>query len=145
MALSVDRNPKRAQGGFTLLELVVVLVILGTLAALVGPRLVGHSSEARMTAAKTQIELFRQGIETFRMHMGRYPTTQEGMEVLQVAPPNSPNWRGPYLNKGVPKDPWGTPYAYRSPGDQGRDFDLVSLGADAQPGGNGEAADVVSW
>lgn len=136
---------KRAQRGFTLLELVVVLVILGTLAALVGPRLVGHSSEARITAAKTQIELFRQGLETFRMHMGRYPTQQEGLEAMQVAPANSPNWRGPYLTKSVPKDPWGNAYLYRCPGDQGRDFDLISLGADGQPGGAGEAADVVSW
>ena len=131
--------------GFTLLELVVVLVILGTLAALVGPRLVGHSSEARMTAAKTQIELFRQGLETFRMHMGRYPSTQEGLEALQVAPPNSPNWRGPYLIKAVPPDPWGRPYQYRCPGEQGREFELVSLGGDGQPGGVGEAADGVSW
>lgn len=136
---------KRAQRGFTLLELVVVLVILGTLAALVGPRLVGHSSEARITAAKTQIELFRQGLESFRMHMGRYPTQQEGLEAMQVAPANSPNWRGPYLTKSIPKDPWGNAYLYRCPGDQGRDFDLISLGADGQPGGVGEAADVVSW
>lgn len=136
---------RKQQRGFTLLELVVVLVILGTLAALVGPRLVGHSSEARITATKTQIELFRQGLETFRMHMGRYPTPQEGMEALQVAPPNSPNWRGPYLTKTIPKDPWGNVYLYRSPGEQARDFDIISLGADGQPGGAGEAADVVSW
>lgn len=142
MALCAEQNRER---GFTLLELVVVLVILGTLAALVGPRLVGHSSEARITAAKTQIELFRQGLETFRMHMGRYPTAQEGMEALQVAPANSPNWRGPYLTKSVPKDPWGNPYQYRCPGEQGRDFDIIALGADGQPGGGGEAADVVSW
>lgn len=133
------------QRGFTLLELVVVLVILGTLAALVGPRLVGHSSEARVTGAKTQIELFRQGLETFRMHVGRYPSTQEGLQAMQVAPPNTPNWRGPYLTKGIPKDPWGRDFLYKSPGDAGRDFDILSLGSDGQQGGAGESADVVSW
>lgn len=135
----------RTQGGFTLLELVVVLVILGTLAALVGPRLAGHSSEARITAAKTQIELFRQGLETFRMHVGRYPTTQEGLEGLQTMPPGLVNWRGPYLTRGIPKDPWGNPYIYKCPGDQGREYDIVSLGSDAQPGGINESADIVSW
>ncbi len=136
---------KGTQRGFTLLELVVVLVILGTLAALVGPRLVGHSSEARITAAKTQIELFRQALETFRMHAGRYPSTQEGLEALQTQPPGLASWRGPYLARGVPKDPWGNPYVYKSPGDQGREFDILSLGSDGQPGGTGEAADVASW
>lgn len=131
--------------GFTLLELVVVLVILGTLAALVGPRLVGHSSEARVTATKTQIELFRQGLETFRMHVGRYPTTQEGLEALQTMPPNTPLWKGPYLSRGIPMDPWGHAYLYRSPGELGRDFDIVSLGSDGQVGGAGEAADIPSW
>lgn len=133
------------QRGFTLLELVVVLVILGTLAALVGPRLVGHSSEARITAARTQIEMFRQGLETFRMHVGRYPATQEGLPALQVSPANTPLWKGPYLTRGVPADPWGHPYAYRSPGEAGREFDILSLGSDGQPGGQGEAADIPSW
>lgn len=142
MGLSANRNVQR---GFTLLELVVVLVILGTLAALVGPRLVGHSTEARITAAKTQIELFRQALETFRMHAGRYPTTQEGLEALQTSPAGLGSWRGPYLSRGVPKDPWGNPYTFKSPGDQGREFEIVALGSDAQPGGVGEAADVVSW
>ncbi len=134
-----------ASRGFTLLELVVVLVILGTLAALVGPRLVGHSSDARVTGAKTQIELFRQGLETFRMHNGRYPTTQEGLEAMQTQPAGMASWRGPYLSRGVPKDPWGNAYVYKSPGDFGREFEIVSLGSDAQAGGSGEAADVVSW
>ena len=142
MGLSVRT---KIQSGFTLLELVVVLVILGTLAALVGPRLVGHSSEARITAAKTQIELFRQALETFRMHAGRYPSTQEGLEGLQTQPAGLASWRGPYLSRGVPKDPWGNAYLYKSPGDQGREFELVSLGSDGQVGGTGEAADVVSW
>lgn len=134
-----------ARRGFTLLELVVVLVILGTLAALVGPRLVGHSSEARITATKTQIELFRQALETFRMHVGRYPTTQEKLDALQVAPLDTPNWRGPYLSRGVPVDPWGRLYIYKSPGDQNREFEIICMGSDGQPGGTGEAADIVSW
>lgn len=142
MVLFIDSRRAR---GFTLLELVVVLVILGTLAALVGPRLVGHSTEARITAAKTQIELFRQGLETFRMHTGRYPTSQESLEALQTAPPGLSLWRGPYLTRGIPKDPWGNPYLYKSPGDQGREFEIISLGADGQQGGVGEAADIVSW
>ncbi len=140
--MSADGTKSR---GFTLLELVVVLVILGTLAALVGPRLVGHSTEARITAAKTQIELLRQGLETFRMHVGRYPTSQEGLEALQTTPANLSSWRGPYLSRGVPKDPWGRNYTYKSPGDLNREFEIVSLGADGQPGGAGEAADIVSW
>jgi general secretion pathway protein G len=138
-------HTKNSRRGFTLLELVVVLVILGTLAALVGPRLVGHSSEARITAAKTQIELFRQALETFRMHVGRYPTTQEKLDALQIAPPETPNWRGPYLSRGVPVDPWGRAYIYKAPGDQNREYEIVSLGSDGQIGGVGEAADVVSW
>lgn len=137
-------NRKRSNG-FTLLELVVVLVILGSLAALVGPRLVGHASEARIVAAKTQVELFRQGLETFRMHVGRYPTTQEGLDALSIAPANAPNWRGPYMAKGLPTDPWGHPYVYKSPGDAGREYELISLGSDGQAGGTGEAADIVSW
>lgn len=139
------RHSRPARNGFTLLELVVVLVILGTLAALVGPRLAGHSSEARITAAKTQIELFRQGLETFRMHVGRYPTNQEGLESLQVMPVGLTNWRGPYLTRGIPKDPWGNAYIYKCPGDQGREFDIISLGSDDQSGGTGEAVDIVSW
>jgi len=138
-------NKPMAVRGFTLLELVVVLVILGTLAALVGPRLVGHSSDARITASKTQIELFRQGLETFRMHVGRYPTTQEGLEALQSPPVNTPLWKGPYLSRGVPMDPWGRPYLYRTPGDSGRDFEILSLGSDGLVGGTGESADIPSW
>ncbi len=145
MVWSGEEKAGRVQRGFTLLELVVVLVILGTLAALVGPRLVGHSTEARITAAKTQIELFRQGLETFRMHAGRYPSTQEGLEALQTQPQGLANWRGPYLSRGIPKDPWGNAFVYKSPGDQGREYEIVSLGSDAQPGGSGEAADLVSW
>jgi general secretion pathway protein G len=130
--------------GFTLVELLVVMVILGLLAALVVPSYLGRERKARAQAAKTQIELLGTALDTFRLDVGRYPTTQEGLQAMRMAPSGLPRWDGPYLKKDVPLDPWGRPYVYESPGQHG-DYDLYSYGADGAPGGDKDARDVASW
>ncbi len=134
--------------GFTLLELLVVLIILGLLAALVGPRLIGRVGKAKTEIAKSQIALLESALDQYRLDMGHYPSTEEGLEAL-INPPEDEEakakWLGPYLKKKkIPKDPWGRPYQYRCPGEHG-DFDLWSYGADGQPGGTGENADITNW
>ncbi len=130
--------------GFTLIEILVVIIIIGLLAALVGPRLFGKVSTAKQKAAKAQIELFGTALDTFRLDIGRYPTTEEGLKVLREKPSGVENWQGPYLPKEIPVDPWNRPYVYRSPGQQG-DYDLISYGLDGAEGGEGENQDIVSW
>lgn len=130
--------------GFTLIEILVVVVILAILAALVGPRLFGKVAGAKQKVAAAQIELFRTALDTFRLDAGRYPTTTEGLKALRTQPSGLDTWVGPYLTKAVPKDPWGHPYVYRSPTEQG-DFDIISYGADGDPGGEGKNKDIVSW
>ena len=132
------------QAGFTLIELLIVVIILGVLAGLVGPRLFGRVGQSRQAAARVQIELLGAALDQFKLDVGRYPTTQEGLQALQQSPGNAPGWEGPYLKKDVPRDPWGSPYQYRSPGEHG-EYDLASLGSDGAPGGDGEATDVTSW
>jgi general secretion pathway protein G len=131
------------QKGFTLVEMLVVMVILALIAALVGPRLFPKLGKGKQSAAKAQIELLGQTLDHFRLDVGRYPTTQEGLNVLLV---NSgiENWDGPYLKKDVPNDPWGKPYHYQCPGTHG-EYDLFSYGRDDAAGGEGEDQDVVSW
>jgi general secretion pathway protein G len=129
--------------GFTLIELLVVMVILGLLAAIVGPNLFGKVGKGKQSAAKTQIEMFGQALDSFRLDTGRYPTTSEGLEAL-VTNPGVEGWDGPYLKKGVPKDPWNKPYQYQAPGNHG-DYDLYTYGLDAAQGGDGENKDVTSW
>lgn len=139
------RNRKSA--GFTLVELLIVMVILGLLSALVGPRLFGHLGASKTKAARTQIELLGAALDMYRLDMGRYPATEEGINALSQKPADearAANWRGPYLKKRVEKDPWGNAYVYAFPGQHG-EYDLISLGADGQPGGEGEDADVNSW
>lgn len=131
-------------GGFTLIELLVVVIILGLLAALVGPRFFARVAQSKQAAARVQIELLGTALDQFKLDVGRYPTTQEGLQALQANPGNVPGWDGPYLKKDVPRDPWGNPYQYKSPGDHG-EYDLWSYGSDSAPGGEGEAADVTSW
>jgi len=129
--------------GFTLIELLVVLVILGLLAALVGPQLFPKLGKGKQSAAKAQIELFGQALDQFRLDVGRYPTSQEGLAAL-VTNSGIDKWEGPYLKKGLPNDPWGRPYIYTCPGTHG-EYDIVSYGRDGNPGGEGEDRDVVSW
>jgi len=129
--------------GFTLIELLVVLVILGLLAALVGPQLFPKLGKGKQSAAKAQIELFGQALDQYRLDVGSYPTTQEGLAAL-VTNSGIDKWDGPYLKKGLPNDPWGRPYIYTCPGTHG-EYDIVSYGRDGNPGGEGEDRDVVSW
>jgi len=142
-------RPPRHQQGFTLIEILVVIIVLGLLAALVAPRIIGRVSEAKSATARTQIELFSVALDNYRLDNGYYPTTDQGLAALRVAPTSEPvprNWRGPYLRKGVPLDPWDRPYIYRSPGEQDPSgFDLLTLGRDGQPGGAEEDADITSW
>jgi general secretion pathway protein G len=133
-----------SQAGFTLIELLIVVIILGVLAGLVGPRLFGRVGQSRQAAARVQIELLGAALDQFKLDVGRYPTSQEGLQALQQSPGNAPGWEGPYLKKEVPRDPWGAPYQYRSPGEHG-EYDIASLGSDGAPGGAGEAGDVTSW
>lgn len=131
--------------GFSLIELLVVIIILGLLAGLVGPRLFGRVGQSKTAAARAQIELFGAALDQYRLDVGSYPPSGTGLDAL-VKNPNAPNWTGPYLKKNlVPVDPWGKPYLYKCcPGDHG-DYDIWTLGADGAPGGEGENADVSSW
>jgi general secretion pathway protein G len=134
---------------FTLIELVVVIVILGILAAVIIPRVVGRSEDARRAKAVSDIESLGTALDLYYADNGRYPTTDQGLDALRNRP-NSPPlpraWNGPYLKKPLTPDPWGAQYAYRSPGEHNKDtYDLVSLGADAQPGGTGNDGDITNW
>jgi general secretion pathway protein G len=126
-----------------------VLAILGTLAAIVGPNVFGNLGDAKSATARTQIESFTLALDLYRLHNGAYPTTGQGLDALRtppVAPPLPASWRGPYLRRRVPDDPWGRPYRYVAPGAENPDsYDLYSLGRDDRPGGEGEDRDVLSW
>ncbi len=120
------------------------MVIIGLLAALVAPRFIRQEEKAKIKAAQAQIELLGTALDTFRLDVGRYPTTQEGLEILRRQPGGLERWDGPYLKKGVPQDPWGKPYVYSGPGEHGP-YDLLSYGADGAPGGDKDNRDVTSW
>ena len=130
--------------GFTLLELLVVIVIIGLLAGYVGPKYFAQIGKSEIKVAKVQIDAFEKALDTYRLDLGRYPTTEQGLAALNEKPVNEAKWQGPYLKKGVPPDPWGQPYQYRSPGEKG-EFDLFSFGKDGQVGGEGENADITNW
>ena len=130
--------------GFTLLELLVVVVIIGLLAAYVGPRLFGQVEKAERRLARSQIEAFGRALGVFRLDVGRFPTTEEGLSALRAAPSDATSWNGPYVEKALPLDPWQRAYTYRSPGTEDRDFDIASLGKDGAPGGTGDAADITN-
>jgi general secretion pathway protein G len=129
--------------GLTFIEMMVVLAIIGLLLALVGPQFIGQVGKAEVQAAKHQIELLGTALDTVRLDVGRYPTTQEGLAALRARPFGMDRWDGPYLKKDVPLDPWGNPYVYRSPGKEGA-YDLFSYGADGAAGGEGQNADLSS-
>ena len=135
--------------GLTLIEVMVVINVLGLLAGLVGPRILGRVSEARSATARTQIELLGVALDSYRLDTGRYPTTEQGLDALRERPTREPvprDWRGPYLQREVPLDPWDRPYIYVSPGDVNPEaYDLSSHGRDGAPGGEGEDADVRGW
>lgn len=135
---------KRREKGFTLIEMLIVMVILGLLAALVGPRMFGKVGKSRQNAAKAQIALFETALDMLKLDTGKYPTTGQGLQALRVKPDDMERWDGPYLPKEVPLDPWGHAYQYISPGEHG-DCDIISFGADGSAGGEGEDEDVVSW
>jgi general secretion pathway protein G len=127
--------------GFTLLELLVVMVIIGLLAGYVGPKFFGQIGKSE---TKAQIDALQKSLDQYRLDVGRYPSTEQGLAVLVTKPADEPKWAGPYLSKAVPKDPWGNDYQYRAPGEHG-EYDLLSLGKDGRPGGEGEDADLTSW
>lgn len=130
--------------GFTLLELLVVMVIIGLLAGYVGPKYFEQIGKSETKTAKAQIDALGKALDQFRIDTGSYPTTEQGLEALNKNPGNNPKWGGPYLKKSVPNDPWDKPYLYKSPGEHS-DYDLYSLGKDGQQGGTKEAEDVTNW
>jgi general secretion pathway protein G len=134
-----------SEAGFTLVEILVVITIIGLIMALVGPRVVNYLAESKVKAARIQVESFSSALDLFYLDAGRYPSTSEGLVSLAQRPGSVAAWNGPYLRGGlVPNDPWGRAYIYRSPGEHGA-YDIVSYGADGQEGGTGTAADIVSW
>ena len=136
---------RRGQGGFTLVEILVVIAIIALIVSLVGPRVLYYLGESKVKAAKIQIQGFSSALDLFNLDTGRYPTTSEGLVALIRSPGNIPSWNGPYLKSGsVPDDPWGKPYVYRSPGEHGA-YDIMSYGSDGNEGGTGTAADITSW
>ena len=138
------RRRLRTQTGITLIELLVVMVIIALFATIVGSRVGRSVDKGRKTAAKSQISEFESMLDQFKLDVGRYPTSEEGLQALRTKPTNATNWDGPYSKKDIPVDPWGHAYVYRIPGAHG-DFDLLSYGGDGQEGGDGDNADITSW
>ena len=130
--------------GFTLLELLVVMVIIGLLAGFVAPRYFAQIGKSEIKVARAQIDAFEKALETYRIDNGKYPSNEQGLQVLRIRPPGESRWDGPYLKKAVPLDPWGNSYVYLKPG-RHSDFDIYSMGADGAIGGDGDNADITSW
>lgn len=138
------RQQKIRIRGFTLLELLVVMVIIGLLAAYVGPKYFSQVGKSEIKMAQAQIDALEKALHQYRLDVGNYPATEQGLAALATRPGNEARWQGPYLSKLPPADPWGRPYAYKYPGERS-EFDLLSYGKDGQPGGEGEAADITNW
>lgn len=142
------RSVRSSRSGFTLIEILVVIVVIAILATLVAPNIFQHVGAAKDATAKSQIEMLGAALDAYRLDNSRYPTTEQGLNALWEKPTIDPpaNWRGPYLRKPVPLDPWGKAYLYTFPGQQNTlGYDLLTYGADGKPGGDGEDADIVSW
>jgi general secretion pathway protein G len=142
------RRSASRRSGFTLIEILVVIVVIAILATLVAPNIFQHVGAAKSATAKSQVEMLGAALDAYRLDNGTYPSTQQGLNALWEKPTIDPpaNWRAPYLRKAVPLDPWGRPYDYQFPGQQNlQGYDLISYGADGKPGGEGEDADIASW
>jgi general secretion pathway protein G len=140
--LKIRSRPRR---GFTLLELLVVMVLIGMLAGFVAPRYFAQVGKSQVKVARAQIDALDKALDQYRLDVGHYPTTEQGLQALVTAPSGEQNWAGPYLKKGLPPDPWGRPYLYQQPGTHSGDFDLLSYGKDGRSGGTGEDADITNW
>jgi general secretion pathway protein G len=142
------RNPsyrlRRRRGAFTLIEILVVVLILAILAALIVPRVVGRTSDAKRAKAASDIATLASLLQQYRIDTDTFPSTEQGLNALRVQPSEASNWRGPYTSKDIPADPWGNEYSYEAPGPDGQDFLIVSYGADGAPGGDGDNADITS-
>lgn len=137
------RRPRGTAKGFTLLELLVVILIIGLLTGIVAPRFMGQVSRSETTTARAQLDALDKALQSYRIDTGRFPTTAQGLRSLVTQPADEPRWRGPYLQGELPTDPWGSAYQYRTPGASGRDFEILSWGKDKSPGGSGDDADIV--
>ncbi|MFT3735765.1 MAG: type II secretion system major pseudopilin GspG [Rhodocyclaceae bacterium] len=147
MLRQTSRSPSQTTAcrGFTLLELLVVMVIIGLLAGYVAPKFFAHIGKSEVKAARAQLDSLEKALDAYRLDVGSYPTTEQGLASLIALPAGVMRWQGPYLKKGLPNDPWGRAYQYANPGEHGGDFDLYSFGKDGQTGGTGEAEDITNW
>ncbi len=139
------RKRSRREAGITLIEMLVVVTIIALFAALVAPRMMGQADRARRTAARAQVNSFMTALGQYKLDTGTYPTNEQGLAALRTKPEGLNGWQGPYLPQEIPQDPWGHPYNYKFPGEHGDDPDIICYGANGQPGGDGNDADIVSW
>jgi len=143
--VSTSRRRRPAQAGVTLIEMLVVVTIIALFAGLVGLRMWKQADKAKTTAARAQINTFMTALNLYKMDTGVFPTTEQGLQALRTAPQGVTNWQSAYLERDIPLDPWGRPYIYHYPSEQGDEPEIISYGADGQPGGEGASADIVSW
>jgi general secretion pathway protein G len=136
---------RRGQAGITLIEMLVVMTIIALFAALVAPNMLHHADQGKITAARAQIHNFMTALAAYKLDTGTFPTTEQGLGALRMKPADANQWAGPYMPQDIPKDPWGHEYVYRFPGDHGDEPDIISYGADGQPGGEALNADIASW